>query len=417
MNKLKIVPIFIVLLVILALRFFFFYQSQPHYTDGQYIDFKTTLFSEPKIFGNYQILSANLGTTDKILIRTTLYPKFYYQDTVRISGKIKIKTLGNKRTITIMYFPKIEAVKKDKNALLSFITSIRQNIILLFAKTLPQPSSGLMLGIVFGIKESMPKDFVDTLRASGVLHVVAASGMNVSMVGAFSSSIFTFFLRRQIAILASILVIIFYAILSGLEPSIIRASIMGILVYTSQILGRQSLGAYGLFLAGFTMLYFSPLLIFDVGFQLSFFATFGLFYLRPIFESDKIAQKFIKRSIIGEEISTTIVAQLATLPIILTNFGIYSIWSIAANALVLWTILPLMILGGFAAIVGIIVEPIGKAILYLSIPLLFYFQKMVEIFGGFRETIKFNQFPWQLAVGYYMLLASLVTSFKRNIKL
>jgi len=409
------------LLIFLALRFFFFYKNQPHYNDGQYINFQATLFSEPKIFGNYQILSANLGTTDKILIITTLYPKFHYQDTLGISGTIRYKAsnkekeaLDRRNAFRIIYFPKIEAVGRDKNIILSFITSIRQNIILLFSKTLPQPSSSLLLGIVFGIKESMPKDFADNLRASGVLHVVAASGMNVSMIGAFSSSIFAFFLRRQIAILASILVIIFYAILSGLEPSIIRASIMGILVYTSQILGRQSFGAYALFLAGFIMLYLNPLLIFDVGFQLSFFATFGLLYLRPIFESAKIAQKFIKRSIIGEEISTTIVAQLATFPIILSNFGIYSIWSIAANALVLWTILPLMILGGFAAIVGIIVEPIGKAILYLSIPLLFYFQKMVETFGGFRETIKFNQFPWQFALGYYILLISVIVSFKRK---
>lgn len=417
MTKLKIVSIFILLLVILALRFFFFYQNQPHYTDGQHINFETTLFSEPKIFGNYQTLSANLDTIDKILIKTNSYPKFHYQDTVRISGTLKVKVLKNKKIVMIIYFPKIEAVKKDKNLLLSLTGSVRQNVILLFSKTLPQPSSGLLLGIVFGIKDYMPKDFENNLRTSGVLHVVAASGMNISMIGAFASPIFVFFFSRRAALLASILVIIFYAFIAGLEPSIIRASIMGILVFASQILGRQSLGAYGLFLAGFIMLYRTPLLIFDVGFQLSFFATFGLLYLRPIFNSNKMIQKVIKRSILGEDVATTVVAQIATLPIMLANFGTYSIWSIVANTLVLWTVLPLMVIGGVSAIVGIIVEPIGKLILYLSIPLLLYFQKTIEIFGGFKEIIRFNQLPWQFALGYYILFMLLIAGFKRNIKI
>lgn len=415
MVGLKYFVVLTFLLIGLFLRFFFVYQSQPHYIDGQDINFETTLFSEPKVFGNYQVLSANLGTINKILIKTNLYPKFHYQDTVRISGTLKVKALGNRRTVMRIYFPKIEAVKKDKNLLLALTNFVRQKVILLFSKTLQQPSSGLMLGIVFGIKD-LPKDFEDNLRVSGVFHVVAASGMNISMVGAFVSSIFGFFLRRQTALLASILVIIFYAVLAGLEPSIIRASIMGILVFASQILGRQNLAAYGLFLAGFIMLYFSPLLIFDVGFQLSFFATFGLLYLRPIFDRNKMINKVIKRSIIGEEIATTIIAQGATLPIMFSNFGTYSMWSIVANGLVLWTILPLMVIGGIGAGVGIIVEPIGKAILYLSIPLLFYFQKMVEIFGGFKEIIRLNQFPWQFIIGYYILVMTLIISFKRKKK-
>lgn len=414
MNKLTIAAIFTLLLTVLTFRFFFFYQSQPHYTDGQYVEFETTLFSEPKIFGNYQVLSGNLGTIDKILIKTSLYPKFHYQDTVRISGRIKFKLLENKQIISTIYFPKIESVKKDKNAFLALINLVRQNVILLFSKTLQQPSSSLMLGIVFGIKESLPGDFENNLRTSGVLHVVAASGMNISMVGAFASSIFVFFLRRQAALLASILVIIFYAFLSGLEPSIIRASIMGVLVFASQILGRQSLASFGLFLAAFIMLYLNPLLIFDIGFQLSFFATFGLLYVRPIFYRTKTMQKVIQKSIIGEDIVTTIVAQAATLPILLANFGTYSIWSIMANGLVLWTILPLMVVGGVSVMVGIIIEPIGKAILYLAVPLLLYFQKTIEIFGGFKEIIRFNQLPWQFTLGYYILFIALIISFKRN---
>lgn len=412
----KLYVLISLLIATLPIRYFFFYHNQIHYADGQYVEFQTTLFSEPKIFGNYQTLSANLEK-NKISIRTNLYPQYHYQDTVRISGKIKIKTLGNRRTITTMYFPKIEAIKNEKNMFLSLTNSIRQKVILLFSKTLPIPSSSLMLGIVFGIKESMPKDFADNLRISGVLHVVAASGMNISMAGSFLSSIFIFFFRRQIALFLSILGIIFYAFLSGLEPSIVRASIMGSLVFSSQILGRQSLASYGLFLAAFLMLIASPDLLFDVGFQLSFLATFGLLHIRPIFDTNKKVKRIIKKSIIGENIVVTVVAQLATLPILLANFGTYSVWSVVVNSLVLWTVPALMVVGGIASIVGVVFEPFGKLILYLSFPFLIYFQKIVEIFASFKGVISFNQFPWQFVVGYYILLLTSVASFKRNIKI
>jgi len=426
MDKLRITSIASLLLIFLALRFFFFYQNQPHYTDGQYVNFETTLFSEPKIFGNYQTLSANLGTSNKILIKTNLYPKFHYQDTVSISGyiheqtlnvpgKIKFKVLENKRTLTMIYFPKIEAVKKDKNLLLSLASFVRQNVILLFSKTLPEPSSSLLLGIVFGIKESMPKDFENNLRTSGVLHVVAASGMNISMIGAFASSIFAFFFKRQAALVASILIIIFYAFLAGLEPSILRAAIMGVLAFSGQILGKQNLAFYGLFIAAYSMLFYSPMLLLDVGFQLSFLATLGLLYIKPILNRGQRFGLMLRKLALGDDIVTTFSAQISTLPVLLINFGFYSLWSILVNVLILWTIPFLMVIGGIGAILGFFIEPLGKLILYLALPFLLYFELIVSLFAGWGAVVNFEDIPWQMIVAYYCILLSVILFFqKRN---
>ena len=400
----KLPLVLLVLLLFLSLRLYFFYRNQPQIKDGQKINFKTTLLSEPKVFGNYQSITANLASNQKVFIKVPRFPEFHYGDVLDVNGVVKKKALDNKRIILTIYFPKTKLVK---NSNLAIIGVIRQKIISLFSRTLPTPYSSLFSGIVFGIKESMPKDFTDQLRISGVMHVIAASGMNISMVGSFLSFAFAFFFKRQVALIMSILAIIFYAFLAGFEPSIIRASIMGILVYSSQILGRQNLAAYGLFLAGFVMVFVNPSIIFDVGFQLSFAATAGLLYLGPKKHSGKI--------LLGDLV-TTIVAQASTLPILLANFGIYSIWSIIVNALVLWTVPYIMIIGGIGAISALIFEPLGKSILFLAYPLLFYFQKIVELFSGFKGVINFTEFPWQLSVGYYMILISIV-SFKRNIKL
>jgi len=413
MGRKGIFLISILLTGILLARLYFFYHSQPHYQDGQEVSFETRLFSEPRVFGNYQLLTANLGSINNIIIRTELYPKYHYQDALHISGKLNIKLLENNKRVITIFYPKTELLENKENLFLAVAGFVRQKVIELFSQSLPFPGSGLLLGIVFGIKD-MPKDFLDNLRTTGVMHVVAASGMNVTMVGGFFSGIFAFFLKRQLAVLATILIIIFYAFLAGFDAAIIRASIMGVLVFTAQILGRKSLAGYGLFLAAFVMIFVNPSIIFDVGFQLSFAATFGLLYLRPIPTPHWCGVKtIIKKSIIGGDVSTTIAAQITTLPIVLANFGYYSIWSVFANGLVLWTVPFLMAIGGIGAVFGIMLEPLGKIILYLAIPLLLYFEKLVAIFGQLKGTIRIDSLPWQFVIGYYCLFLAFI-SFKRN---
>lgn len=413
MNKARIASIFAFLLLLLSLRFFFFYQTQPQYQDGQSISIKTTLLSEPQIVGSIQRFSANLGNK-KIFIRAPLYPEFHYGDTIRIYGRVKVKSLNQKNKIMVMYFPKVEAVKEERNIFLAIASFVRQKTTSIFKLTLPPTYSSLLLGIVFGIKEEMPKSFLDNLRISGVMHVVAASGMNVTMVGGFLSSLFGFFLKRQIALIASVVGILFYALLAGLEPSIIRASIMGILVFVAQIMGRQNLALYGLSLACFAMLFISPQLIFDIGFQLSFLATLGLLYIRPMFDKDAKIKRFIKMSGVGEGGVTALSAQAATLPILLSNFGTYSLWSLLANGLVLWSIPILMVIGGLGAIAGFVSGFLSQIILYFSLPLLFYFEKIVNILADLKGVVSISTLPWQFSVGYYSLLLAIVIIIRKK---
>ncbi len=407
----------IVLLLILIVRLGLYYQKESKHNNGQFMDLETTLFTQPQILGNYQKLTVSSDGRDKIFVTTTRFPRFNYGDYVRISGKIKIiqvqptpntstlkgGLISNEKTILTMSFPKIEAVKISRNdpwyLLLSLASVIRQKVTVLFNVALPPASAGLLLGIVFGIKSSFSPEFTENLRTAGVMHVIAASGMNVTMIGGFLSSIFALLFRRQLALVFSIFGIIFYAFIAGLEPSILRATIMGIFGFSALILGRQYLGIYGLGLSAFLMLFISPQLLFDVGFQLSFLATFGLLYIRPIFQG---------KSLIGEDVATTLAAQLATLPVLLGNFGAYSLLSVIVNGLVLWTVPILMVLGGIGAVVGLVFAPLGKLFLYLSLPLLLYFQNVVSIFGNLGLKFQFQEFPLALSIGYYLVLASIL---------
>ncbi len=409
MNR-KIVIFSFALIIILGIRFAFFYRGRQAYSNGQALHFSATLLTQPQTISNKQHLIANLPNGEEAYVATDLNNSFNYGDVLDISGTLKSQLLKSGARIWTISNPKITV----KSSALNSIGLVRKNIISLFENTLSQKDASLLLGIVFGIKEQMPKNFLDELRNAGVLHVVAASGMNVVMVGGFLSSIFLFFLKRQLALVATIFGIIFYAVLAGLEPSIVRASIMGILVFSSQILGRQNSAHYALFLTGFIMLFISPILLGDVGFQLSFTATIGLLIIRPIFETKKI-KPLIEKSLVGEDIATTLSAQAATLPILVSVFGTYSLWSIVANALVLWTIPPLMILGGIGAILGFISGWLGQIFITLCVPLLVYFEKIVSIFGNSSQTFSVNYFPWQITVGYYILLLSAVLFIRRKL--
>lgn len=403
----------IVLVFVLSLRFFLFYSSQKQFYDGQYISFTTTIRQEPKIISNNMLVTAKPSQYKQISLFLPRTSELQYGNVIAVAGEV-VRRQTAKNTYFSIYMPTVTRIHNKENALLAPIYVFRQKVISFFKETLQTIPASLLLGIVFGIKQQMPKEFMDGLRTTGVLHVIAASGMNVTIIGGFFTAIFSYFFSRKIAILFSIAGILFYAVLAGLEPSIVRASCMGIIVFTAQIMGRQTLAWYGLLLTGYGMLFYDPSLLTDVGFQLSFTATLGLLYIRPLFEVNQRIKMLLQESLIGEELATTIAAQLATLGIILYHFGTYSLWSIAVNGLVLWVVPILMILGGSGAIIGLVFEPLGKFLLYCSLPLLIYFQTIVEFFTKRGGVIAFHEVYWQFVIGYYLLLTATVIFLQKR---
>src|SRR5205814_6315633 len=116
----------------------------------------------------------------------------------------------------------------------------------------------LLLGIVFGIKGNFSKNFMSDLQSGGVLHVIAASGMNVTLLSGFLFALASKVIHRQYAIVLCLAIIYFYALISGLQASILRAAIMASFVFGAQLLGKQYIAIYGLFLTGFFILFTSP---------------------------------------------------------------------------------------------------------------------------------------------------------------
>lgn len=402
------VPTVLFLIFLLSLRLFLFYREDKPLLNGQELNFKVRLTEEPQVINGRQQFRIQTPEGDRIRITTGLSPQVEYGDILRISGEVKSSEYKG-HTFFTMLFPQVQIAKNDQNIISLAANQVRRKASDLFKKSLTPVSARLLSGIVFGGDQGMPKKFMEDLRISGVVHVIAASGMNVTFVAGALIGMLGALVRRQIALTIAILGVVFYAFLAGFEPSIVRASVMSILAFTASLLGRQNYALIALFITGYIMLLFTPLLIFDLGFQLSFLATLGIILIKPGLPLGR--NKFVL-----DDIGTTISAQLATLPILLAVFGQYGLLSVIVNALVLWTVPMLMIIGSIGLVFGLVFEPLGKLILLLAAPILFFFEKTVSFFGSLSWTVTIPSVSPAVWIGYYLILGAILISLKMRKK-
>ncbi len=231
---------------------------------------------------------------------------------------------------------------------------------------LPEPQSGLLAGMIFGIKSDLNEGLYEALIATGTLHIVALSGMNISILIAFTNALLLVVLNRPIANLVSCGIIIGFVGFVGPSPSIIRAAIMGFLSLLAVNVGRQYSVLLAWCITVIVMLAVQPALIADLSFQLSVMATLGiiLFGAAPtgVYPAS-VAQKI--RHTIEADLRVTLAAQAFTIPIILFAFGRISLVSPLSNLLIGWLIAPSMALGLVLVAVGSIVLPAAYPVAWI----------------------------------------------------
>ena len=114
------------------------------------------------------------------------------------------------------------------------------------------------------------------------------------------------------------------------------------------------------------------------------------------------------------DITTTLAAQIGTLPIMLGTFGNYGVLSILVNALVLWTVPVVMTAGSLAVLAGFIFAPLSKIFLYPAYPFLFFFQEVVSFFGRSNVQISIQNVPVEIWLGYYFLMLAVIVWFSMH---
>lgn len=332
--------------------------------------------NQPYLKDSYQIIE--LGP---VLILANRFPGYFYGDRIEVFGKFQKEVINSLTSQYISFFPTIRLLREEENLmgkvnLKRFLLKTRGQIEKRVRRFLPEPQSSLLLGIVLGVKTEMPENFWQDLRKTGTLHLVVASGQNVVMVTGFLMNLSLWFLKRRWAILIALLGVLVYVLMVGAEAPAVRAGLMATMIFVGQWFGREINPGGPLILTAMLMLLISPLILFDIGFQLSFAATAGLIWLHPML-LNKLS--FLgKIPVLGESLLVTLSAQIATLPIMLVNFGRLSWLAPLANTLVLPTIPLLMVFGFLIAFLSFFSSFLAQLLSWLVWPFLTWFVKVVE---------------------------------------
>ena len=339
--------------------------------EGEAVVVKGRISSEPLLQGTYQKFKV-----DQFDIFTKNYPKYEYGQKVIISGKLQRRLINKWYSRFSLMYPDIQISESDNDFSIGWqikrkIMRFKGIIESRFNQNLPEPEASLLAGIVLGSKRGLPEDFYLALQKTGTLHIVVASGFNITVILGFMAAYLSGILRREIAIILGIVAVVVYTIMAGAEPAIVRAAIMGSLGFLGQILGRKSESLRLLLIAVIVMLLIKPLMIFDIGFQLSVAATLGLILL-----GSRLEMIFSRVWLIGKDLGQTLAAQVMVWPLIMIHFGKMSWFSPIVNSLILWLVPIIMSFGAVLALTN------SRLVGWLTYIPLTVMVRVIEGFGG-----------------------------------
>lgn len=257
-------------------------------------------------------------------------------------------------------------------------------LIHVLARLLPDPHAGLLAGLLFGTKATLSKELYNQLVSTGTIHIIALSGMNITILINLVASIVNSVVSKRAASVFTIGVIVWFVWFVGPSATIIRAAIMGSLTLTALVFGRQTWALLSLALTVAVMLFFNPSWISDISFQLSVLATLGIILFGKTMKTHGNGGFFIKAReevvyFLKQNFQLTLAAQVFTVPLILFHFHRLSLIAPITNVAIAWVIPLVTTLGWVASISGWIYLPLGFLPAWMSWVLLEYLVRTVQI--------------------------------------
>ncbi|UPA22352.1 ComEC family competence protein [Candidatus Peribacteria bacterium] len=313
---------------------------------------------------------AVIPVTGKILVTDRRHwPRYRYGDSVMIKGIVDLPKnsetfaydnyLSRFGIYTTMRASVIEQISEGhKNPVMAGLIRLREAFEAQINRVFPEPQASFLAGLLTGSRRGMPDHLTDAFKATGLSHIVAISGFNITIIITIISGAL-FFLPLKWRFMPAVVTIILFTLFVGASASVARASIMGILGLFALQTGRLKNIRLLIAWTAFFMLLWNPkLLWYDAGFQLSFLAVIGLSETAPILE------RWLKRipNVLGvrEALTVTIAAQVFAMPWVVLQFGTLSLISPLANILVAPLIPFAMLCGFLGTVISIVSLPVGQ---------------------------------------------------------
>ena len=227
-----------------------------------------------------------ISVDERTLLFINSYPIYRYGDLISVQGVLRlpdnfapdfdyVQYLKNKEIRTTISYPKISPaplvhlskLQQLKIIIYHQIFSVKNHFQASVARSLPAPYSAYINGVLLGTRQDIPTDLVDAFNKTSTTHILAISGYNITIIAEALLYILVFVMRRRKAFWISVAVIILFTIMTGASASVVRASIMGLMLLFANGYGRMYDPKNLILLAGGAMVFINPLALrFDIGF-------------------------------------------------------------------------------------------------------------------------------------------------------
>ena len=269
----------------------------------------------------------------EIIVISDYKPDFF--STVYILGKPKIK-YGK-----LWLYSDKKFIKEKKFTFFQPFLTIREFLIKNFKEsTLNYESFAIGNALIFGDRSYIPYDIKKAFIDTNLAHLLAISGLHIGVIILILLFIFSYF-NKKVAYIITIVFLSVYVVITSFHIPVLRACFMGILYLYGKLKYLSINPLNILFFVAFISVFFSPDIIYSVGFQLSFLTVFGLIISSNLFKIE------MKNNVLKFFITSILISFIATLwsaPIIIYHFGKFSPTSILATTIEIIILIPYLFL-------------------------------------------------------------------------
>ena len=329
----------------------------------------------------------NIRGKIRITVEKNLPVKIDYGDTLKVFSQIKAPELPKnpgqfdyreylkKRGVFYTAYAKVqnvETISVGGNPFVKFSFALKKRLVEIIYASLPFEEAKILDGIMLGNQRAMSDEVYDSFKITGTVHILAVSGMNVSLVALFIFFMLKLFgIKIRPAAVLTLISVAVFTVITGGGASITRAAIMAAFVLAGYIIDRDADVLNSLCAAALVILILNPQDVYDIGFQLSFLATFGLVYLSEYLKNQMPAIP----EAVSLTVSSSLAAQLILIPSMANIFHQVSVVSLAANIFIVPLASMITILGfamWLAGFAGVWLTKIFGASIWLLIKVMMF---------------------------------------------
>lgn len=394
----------------------------------QFVIEADTIYTKNNCFETYggvlvAIPSEDLDNFQKIRYgdRVRLYSKLLTITSARNPGDFDMKNYLNANNIFtkcyLEYPDEIQIVNKSKSfSFLKIIFSIRSSIAERLGEFVGGVEASFLKGILIGDRSEIPFDLKESFINSGVIHILAVSGLHVGMLILILVAILDFIrMNEKMKFFTISFILIFYIFLTGAAPSVIRASIMAIVLLGGTILERRLNIYNSLAVAALIILLYDARFLFHSGFQLSFIAVISIVALYPqIMKINEVLPKSLKSCLLLQKLlmlfAISISAAIGTLPFTSYYFGKISIIGIVANLVIIPLMTLVLALGLTVTIFSFLNDFVTSFFAESTKFFTYILLVLVDYFGNLKFSHINEKFSFEAGVLYYIVILFLFSA-------